>query len=190
MKLWKLRGRCLENHSIQCWFWKIASPWKRKALAHFPRHLTRQQCICIFTVCAFPKQGANGCGFNPEIPTVMHFQGQTWLNKKVEASCRRYLLGCTGEQRTDLLLPPPCRSWLTRDLIMPESSINHKEPGGRTQSINSVLAYGSSTCPCPFFSTSPFSMLNPGPCVVCLRNTDQPWLSSYWPALSVNPELL
>lgn len=108
-------------------------------------------------------------------PVALTLKSPRWcMSRDRFGSIKRWKLadegtywGAQGEQRNGLLLPPPRRSWLTLDLNMPESSISYKELGGRTQSINSVLAYGSATC--PFFSTSSFSMRNPGP-LCCL-----PW---------------
>lgn len=54
-----MRGIHPKSHLIQCWFWKIASPWEWKTWAHFPRVPDKAALIHLhFITCAFPKQGS------------------------------------------------------------------------------------------------------------------------------------
>lgn len=137
-------------------------------------------------------------------PVALTLKSPRWcISRDRFGSIKRWKLadegtywGAQGEQRNGLLLPPPRRSWLTLDLNMPESSISYKELGGRTQSINSVLAYGSATC--LFFSTSSSSMRNPWPPVLSALGTqtnhgfpliDQHylWIQSYYRNHTMQP---
>lgn len=133
-------------HSIQCWLWKTASPWKWKTWAHFPRVPDKAALTYILQSVLFQNMEWVWCEFNPEIPQIVQLHrrcsGGMWkpaTRRQPDTRGTEKLLfhlysGLDWDGLNVLVSSPDYKDW-------------ELEPSSQSQ-------------PCPFFPTMPFSKQN------------------------------
>lgn len=135
----KMSGMHPKSHSIQCWFWKTASPWEWKTWAHFPGVSDKAALIHLHFYSPCFSKTRNECGMDLTLKTQ-------WLRSSTDTAWE----GCEN-QPDEVLAQVLMRqksfcfhlysglSW--HDLNVLVSSIGYQELGVRTQFSRSALSF-------------------------------------------------